>query len=91
MKKTMYLKLDDTQAEFMTNRAVIDMFGKSPTRFKNYTFYYLDESTGDKYWCIQDYWKFDVFGWLEKNYPSLHLYSHDFVKKFETDTNKNFN
>ena len=81
-----YLKLTDIQASGMISQGINQMFGGNPRRFKKYTYYIEDISTGDKYWRVENLQYFgieyNVIKWLDNNYPSLPRYTFDFVKQF---------
>ena len=54
--------------------------------FKEYTYFILDESTGDKYYKIENIQyenvKINIINYINDNYPSLTQYNSEYVKQF---------
>jgi hypothetical protein len=87
MDNGFYLKLTKEESNKMVIDGFLDLFGgKETKRFEDYTYAIEDESNGDLYWKIEnlqyDGILYDCIGWVNKNYPDLKQYSHDFVKQF---------
>lgn len=82
MSETFYLKLTELEASTMIEAGLNALKKGRDDGYERYTNHVVDESTGDIYWCIQNYWDYDVIGWLNNNYPDLPRYTHEFVMQF---------
>ena len=56
-----YLELSDHQAISLIETGMSQMFGAETTAFDEYTYYILDEQTGNKYWRVENIQKKGVY------------------------------
>ena len=79
---TFYLKLTEEQAKHMIEQGISDLFGDKPRRFVDYTYSVEDTESGDKYWCISNYFGYRAEDYVNEKYPELEKYDHEYVKLF---------
>jgi len=77
-----YLKLTEAEANVMIAQGLSQLFGGTPTKFKEYTYRIEDLSTGDKYWLVQDYWGYPCEQYVIDTFPDLPRYTPEFVSQF---------
>lgn len=77
-----YLKLTEEEANSIIINGINQLFGGTPSKFDQYTYFIEDTGTGEKYWRVEDYDGYPIKDWIKATCPELTRYTHDFVSQF---------